>query len=85
MKHCLAAVFAAVVLLSCTREEIVSVEPDSPENVSVDAGNYVCGEARVFLSEEMAALLEEAAEEGTLVTKSQGMNLALEELGITEM
>ena len=85
MKHCLAAVFAAVVLLSCTREEIVSVEPDSPENVSVDAGNYVCGEARIFLSEEMAALLEEAAEEGTLVTKSQGMNLALEELGITEM
>lgn len=85
MKHCLAALFAAVFLFSCTREEIIPVEPETSDEVSVEAGNYVCGEARVYLSEEMAALLEDAAENGTLVTKSQGMNLALEELGITQM
>ena len=75
----------AAVLLSCTREEVLPVVPDNSADVPAEAGNFVSGEARVYLSEEMAALLEEAAEEGTLVTKSQGMNLALEELGITQM
>ena len=85
MKHCLAAFLMAVLLLSCTREEVLPVAPDNSAEVPADADNFVSGEARVYLSEEMAVLLEEAAEEGTLVTKSQGMNLALEELGVTQM
>lgn len=86
MKHCLAAFMMAAVMISCVREEILPVEPDTSADVSVEEeGNYVYGEGRVYLSEEMAAMVEEAALSGTVVTKSPGMNLALEELGITEM
>ena len=76
----------AAVLLSCAREEIVPVEPDTSTDVTVEVADiYVLGEARVYLSEEMTAMVEAAAETGTIVTKSAGMNQALEELGITEM
>lgn len=86
MKHCLAALLTAALLLSCAREEILTVVPDTPEDSSVEVdGNFVYGEARVYLSEELAAQVEEAALSGSLVTKSSDMNLALSELGITEM
>ena len=86
MKHCFAAIFTAAVLISCSREEIVPVNPDTSNDVTSEVtDNYVAGEVRVYLSEELTALVEEAAESGTIVTKSVGMNLALEELGITEM
>lgn len=76
----------AAVLLSCAREEIVPVEPDTSTDVTVEvADNYVLGEARVYLSEEMTAMVEEAIEAGSIQTKSSAMNGALEELGITEM
>lgn len=86
MKHCLAAILTAAVLLSCSREEIIPTQPDTSTDVSAEvADNYVSGEVRVYLSEELAAMLEEAAEAGTIVTKSSDMNMALSELGITEM
>ena len=75
----------AAVLLSCTREEILPVEPDTPSDVTEVADEYVCGEARIYLSEEMAVMVEEAIEAGSIQTKSSAMNGALEELGITEM
>ena len=84
MKHYLAAITMAVVLISCAREELLQPEP-SVEQFTEDSGNYVLGEARVFLSEDMAAIVEEAAEKGAVQTKSPGLNLALEELGIIEM
>lgn len=84
MKHCLAAIFMAAVLLSCVREEIIPTEPDTSTELEV-ADNYISGEVRVYLSEELTALVEEAAESGTIVTKSSDMNNALSELGITEM
>lgn len=84
MKHCLAAIVMAAVLISCVREEILPVEPDTSAKVEV-ADNYVYGEARVYLSEEMTNMVEEAAASGTIVTKSPEMDFALEELGITEM
>ena len=86
MKHCLAAIFIAAVLLSCAREEIIPTEPDTSTDVSLEvADNYISGEVRVYLSEELTAMVEEAAELGTIVTKSSDMNNALSELGITEM
>ena len=84
MKHCLAAIFMAAVLLSCAREEIIPTEPDTSTELEV-ADNYISGEVRVYLSEELTAMVEAAAELGTLVTKSSDMNDALSELGITEM
>lgn len=86
MKHCLAAFLTAALLLSCAREEILTVVPDTPKDSPKELdGNFVYGEARVYLSEELAAQVEEATLSGSLVTKSSDMNLALTELGITEM
>lgn len=76
----------AAVLLSCTREEILPVEPDTSTDAVIEvADEFVSGEARIYLSEEMTAMVEEAIEAGSIQTKSSAMNGALEELGITEM
>jgi subtilisin family serine protease len=76
----------AAVFISCTREEILPVEPDTSADVSVEViDEFVSGEARIYLSEEMAAMVEQAIEAGSIQTKSSAMNSALEELGITEM
>ena len=86
MKYSLAALMTAALLLSCTREEIVPTQPESSADTSIEAaGNYEPGEARVYLSEEMAAILEEAAKTGSLQTKSQGMNDLMSELGVSQM
>lgn len=86
MKYSIAALMTAVLLLSCTREEIVPAQPESSVETTVEsAGNYVPGEARVYLSEEMAAIIEEAAETGACETKSSGMNDLMRELGVTKM
>ena len=85
MKHCFAAFLMAAVLLSCSREEVLAPAPETNVEVSVETGNFIQGEARVFLSEELAAMVEEAAQSGSIVTKSSDLNEALAELGITEM
>lgn len=62
------------------------VTPDSSPDAEVnDFGQYVTGEARVYLSEELTAMVEEAAQNGMVETKSPGLNAALAELGISEM
>lgn len=86
MKHYLTALLAAVTFVSCTQEEICQPRPEVDNNQSIDdSGIFVPGEARVYLSEEMTSMLEEATKAGTLVTKSSSMNEALEELGIARM
>lgn len=76
----------AAVLLSCAREEVLPVEPEVPAEDPAGADDiYVYGEARVYLSEDMTAMVEEAAQTGSIMTKSSGMNAALAELGVTEM
>ena len=86
MKHSFAALMLAVVMISCTREEALLVTPESSQEPEVnDCGQYVAGEARVYLSEELTAMVEEAAQNGMLETKSPGLNAALAELGISEM
>ena len=86
MKHCLTAFMMAVVLLSCVREENLAPEFETPSAIDNQLeANYLQGEARVYLSEELAEMVEHAAENGTVETKSPGMNAAMSELGITEM
>ena len=76
----------AVVLVSCTREELSESVSDVDNSTSTEVSDvFVSGEVNVYLSEEMTAMIEEAAETGSLTTKSPSMNNALEELGITEM
>lgn len=86
MKHCLAAILTAVVLLSCAREEFVTTDTDSPIEITADgSGDYVYGEARVFLEEELADRIEAHIGSGAPATKAFGTDPALEALGITEM
>lgn len=86
MKHCLAALLLAAVTLSCTRENIIMSEQEpSVEQEILGSDIFISGEARVYLSEEMAAMLEESVDEGTIATKSPGLNQAIDELGIIEM
>ena len=50
-----------------------------------DCGQFVSGEARVYLSEELTEIVEEAAQYGMAETKSPGLNTVLAELGISKM
>lgn len=86
MKHYLTALMMAVVLVSCTREDLSESVSDVDNSTSTEVSDiFVSGEAHVYLSEDMTAMIEEAAATGSLTTKSPSMNEALVELGITEM
>lgn len=86
MKHCLAALLMAASLVSCVRDELVQSVPEADKDGSAKVSDiFVSGEAHVYLSEDMTAMVEAATEAGTLATKSAPMNDALEELGITQM
>lgn len=86
MKHYLTALIAAVTFVSCSQDEICQPRPEVGDNQPIEeSGLYVPGEARIYLSEEMTSMLEEATKAGTMVTKSSSMNNALEELGIGRM
>ena len=66
--------------LSCAREES-TVETKVTDTEVVDEA-YIPGKTRIYLSEEMAAMLEES--DGT-TTKSAEMNQALEGLGVVSI
>lgn len=86
MKHCLAALLMAASLVSCVRDELVQSVPEADKDSSTEVSDiFVSGEAHVYLSEEMTAMVEAATEAGTLATKSAPMNNALEDLGVTQM
>ncbi len=88
MKHFFPAFLAAVLLVSCTTEEIVNVAPDKPQvEVVSDGGNdvFVPGEAYVYFSEDMTALIEADLAAGAVRTKSADLNQVMDALGITEM
>lgn len=78
----------AVLLLSCTDREIIDVATENPQTeVSMDGGNnvYVPGEAYVYFSEDMTAMIEAHAAAGEVRTKSAELNEVMDNLGITEM
>ena len=86
MKYSLAVVLTTVILFSCVREELVTVEPESSaETVAEETGTFVCGEIRVLLSEELTARIEVFTEAGAQATKAFGSNSILDELGIVQM
>ena len=88
MKHGLSAFLMAVILLSCTDREIIGVAPeDSQTEDSMENGNnvYVPGEAYVYFSEEMTAMVESQIAAGEVRTKSVELNAVLDNLGITHM
>ena len=75
-----------VILASCSKEK----EADAPRTEPAESSTkklsaVIPGEAKVFLSEEMAAIVEEAAATGGVVTKSSALNDLVSSLGITSM
>ena len=77
------AVFA---LASCNKEKEVDAPQVQPtENSAGKHSAEIPGEAKVYLSEEMTAIVEEAAAMGGVVTKSSALNDLVSSLGITSM
>lgn len=74
----LVAMLAAV---SCAKEEIVEYEPTVNGTVDCDH-SVIPGVALVEFSDEMVALIEDDLAQGKIVTRSMGLNQALDELGI---
>ena len=85
MKHCFAALLSAIALISCMKEETSSVLPEHGGNIPKESSEYVYGEARVYFSEDMTEIIEQASLSGSIMTKSEDMNNTMMELGITEM
>lgn len=80
MKRVFSAVTAVVILASCVNEEALTVDSQPSEDV-VASGN-VEGMAYVKFDQDMARMIEEDMADGDLVTRSAGLNLSLESLGI---
>ena len=82
----LSAGLAVLALASCTKED--EKGPGSARPAATAPAVHspeIPGEAKVYLSEEMTALVEEAAKTGNVVTKSSELNDLMSELGITSM
>ncbi len=78
----------AALLLSCVNEEIIDVaspEPQPEAQTDGGSGLYVPGKAFVYLSEEMAELIEDDLAMGAVRTKSAGLNRTLDDLNVTGM
>ncbi len=88
MKHVFYAVLTAALFISCVNEEQININPEEPSTeASQDNcnGMYEPGEAYVYFTDEMAALIEDDLAAGSLQTKSAALNSSLEAYGITEM
>lgn len=86
MKHCLTALIMAVSLISCVQDELAQSVPEADKGSSAEASDvFVSGEAYVYLSEDLTAIVEDAADSGSTATKSEPLNNVLEDLGISGM
>ena len=75
---------AFVTAVSCAKEDVLEEiveEPDVATVTSIDH-SVVPGVALVEFSDEMVALIESDLNQGKVVTRSMGLNQALDELGI---
>ena len=75
-------------LAACSKEEPETVEPVADDSVQAtevsEAGLLsISGVKVVRLSDEMAARISSDLDEGKVMTKSMGLNSAVDELGVT--
>lgn len=85
MKYSFAALSVAVLFISCVREEAQTALPEPGVQTNEESVLYVPGMANVCFSDEMTALIEESLESGSYMTKSDDLNVVLEDLGIIRM
>jgi len=86
MKHYLAAFSLAVLFIACSQnglEETVNTPPVT--DFTEESNGFVSGETYVYLSEDLASVLEEAIAGETLITKSSAANDAFQEIGVSKM
>ncbi len=85
MKKIVMAVLALAAFYSCAKEEQGQAQrEDTAEEVAVDH-SVVQGEAVVRFSDEMLSLIESDLGQGKVVTRSMGLNQALDEIGISSI
>ena len=76
----------ALLILSCAKDVSNALTDDVPQAaVEQEESSILQGEANIYLSEEMADLVEADLGRGMLVTKSSGLNSVLESLGASSM
>lgn len=86
MKHCLAAFIMAVTFISCVQDELVQSVPEADKGSSAEVSDvFVSGEAYVYLSNDLTAIVEDTVDSGSPATKSEPLNNVLEDLGISRM
>jgi len=86
MKRSLTALATAVLLLSCAEEEInppVTGNDIQAETSESSINGCEPGVAEVYVSEDLAALLEESIESGGILTRSEELNSAFTMIGMT--
>lgn len=85
MKRFYLPLLTLVLAVSCAKETTVE-ETKETEGYETEADldhSVVQGEAIVRFSDEMVSLIEEDLSQGKIVTRSMGLNQALDEIGIT--
>ena len=80
MKRLVFALIPFLLLLSCKAEEPIHIEDEKP-----DISAYIPGEANVYFSEDMTALIEQDLSSGNVLTRSEDLNTTVENLGITSI
>ena len=76
---------ALVVLMSCSKEDSIdTVQKETDTTQEIDH-SIVQGEAIVKFNDEMISLIEDDLNNGKIVTRSMGLNQALDEIGITSI
>ena len=74
-----------VFIYSCSKEVIYTPDRENVNAIQEVDHSIVQGEAFVKFNDEMIALIEDDLNRGKIVTKSMGLNQALDEIGITSI
>lgn len=87
MRKLYCSLLVLALMCSCTKDAPLNVkdQENEPESMGETDLSIVEGEAIVRFSEEMISLIENDLGQGKLVTRSMGLNQALDELGITSV
>ena len=85
MRRLYLPLLALVFIYSCSKEEIYTPDGEDVNAAQEVDHSIVHGEAFVKFNDEMIALIEDDLNSGKIVTKSMGLNQALDEIGITSI
>ena len=82
MRRIYLPLLALVFIISCSKEEVDTHNNENVNTTHEVDHSIVQGEAIVKFNDEMIALIEDDLNNGKIVTRSMGLNQALDEIGI---